>query len=71
MNQTDFIAEKHASKVTIMETIKAVMKEYGMSLGEAKTVVSNHPAWATTVSATQPLHDDLERLMREKGSSSE
>lgn len=65
MNQIEFIAEKHASRATIMETIKAVMKEYGVSLGEAKTLVSSHPAWATIVSAAHPLHEDIDSSRRE------
>lgn len=70
MNQTDFIAAEHIAGATIMETIKAVMNKYGMPLGEAKTLVSNHPAWAPVVDAARPLHHDLDRL-REGDSDSE
>jgi len=45
-----------------METIKAVMNEYGIPLGAAKTLVSSHPAWATVVDAAKPLHRDLDCL---------
>jgi len=62
MNQTDFIAAKHSAGATIMETIKAVMNEYGIPLGAAKTLVSSHPAWATVVDAAKPLHRDLDCL---------
>lgn len=62
MNEMDFIAGKHAGGATIMETIKAVMVEYGTSLGQAKALVSSHPAWATVVNAAQPLHKDLDSL---------
>lgn len=62
MNQFKFIENMHQSGFTIMETIKAVMREYKLSLGEAKMLVSNHPSWSLVVKAAQPLHDDLDKL---------
>ena len=61
MRQADLIARMHAEGHTIVETIKAVRKQFNLSLGEAKIQVSNHPAWADVVSAAEPLHDALER----------
>ncbi|EJE49527.1 hypothetical protein PMI14_05900 [Acidovorax sp. CF316] len=61
MKQADLIARMHAQGHTIVETIKAVRKEFSLSLGEAKIQVSNHPAWADIVRAAEPLHDALER----------
>ena len=63
MNQDDLIAGMHAEGRTIMETIKAVRKEFHLSLGEAKLQVSSHPAWADVVKATVPLHDALWALV--------
>lgn len=62
MNQSDFIAAKHAVGFTIMETIKAVMSEYGIPLGAAKAMVASHPVWATVAEASNPLHQDIDRL---------
>jgi hypothetical protein len=62
MTPDEFISERHASGATIMETIKAVMISYGMSLGEAKISVSRHPAWSKTVDAVLPLHADLDQM---------
>ncbi|CAN7536290.1 hypothetical protein LJR118_003858 [Acidovorax sp. LjRoot118] len=62
MKQADLIARMHAEGHTIVETIKAVRKEFDLSLGEAKSQVSNHPAWAKVVKAAQPLHDALQNL---------
>lgn len=59
MNQAEFIAEKHAAGASIMETIKAVMNEFNVSLGVAKKLVSEHPAWTKVVDAARPLHDEL------------
>lgn len=60
LNQYDFIAEKRASGATIMETIKFCMREYKISLAEAKEIVSAHPAWASVVEAAEPLHRSLD-----------
>lgn len=62
MKQADLIARMHAEGHTIVETIKAVRKEFDLSLGEAKSQASNHPAWAKVVKAAQPLHDALQNL---------
>jgi hypothetical protein len=40
-----FIAARHASGATIVETIKAVMVEYPLSLREAKASVSSPPVF--------------------------
>lgn len=61
MNQYKFIENMHQSGFSIMETIKAVMREYKLSLGEAKNVVSNHPSWSLMVKAAQSLYDDLDK----------
>jgi ribosomal protein L7/L12 len=66
MTPNEFVSEKPASGATIMETIKAVMIAYGMSLDEAKTFVSSHPAWLRTVRAVQPLYADLDRMTKHK-----
>lgn len=68
MNQNDFIFEKHAAGFTIMETIKAVMIEYQISLGVAKSLVSEHPSWLKVVAAAAPLHDELGQLSDAKSS---
>lgn len=61
MTTSDLIARMRAEGHTIVETIKAVRKQFNLSLGEAKIQVSNHPAWADVVRAAEPLHDALER----------
>lgn len=55
----------HANGATIVETIKAVMVEYGVSLKEAKTLVSNNPVWSNVISATEPLIDEIYRVQAE------
>jgi len=62
MNETEFILRKKTEGHSIMETIKAVMTAYGVPLGEAKKLVSEHPAWSSTVAAAGTLHEELDRL---------
>jgi hypothetical protein len=69
MNELKFILAKHAAGATIIETIKAVMAEFGLPLRDAKALVSSHPVWASIVSATTPLHDDLYMMQKDNGSS--
>jgi hypothetical protein len=62
----EFIESQHTAGLTIMETIKAVMQTYNMSLGQAKLAVSAHKSWQSIVRAAEPLHSDLERIKNEK-----
>jgi len=45
---------------TITESMKIIMGVYGISLGEAKRVVVQHPVWSDIVEASLPLHDEIE-----------
>lgn len=62
MTQYEYIAMSKARGASIVETMKAVMAEYGISLAEAKTAVAGHPAFAGVVRAAAPLHELLDDL---------
>ncbi len=50
-----------------IKTIKAIRDAQGVSLGEAKIIFSDCPAWALEVEAAQELHDEIiEALENEK-----
>jgi len=51
--------DRHEQGLTIMESIKVLISDYGMSLREAKEIVSIHPVWTEVVKATGPLHNTL------------
>ena len=52
-----------------IKTIKAIYDVRGVSLGEAKLIFSECPAWQDVVQAAEQLHDDmLEALEGECGS---
>ncbi len=52
----------HHEGLTIVETIKVIKKVYGLSLAVAKSVVTSAPEWTDIVEASEPLHDELERI---------
>ena len=55
------ILKLHQYEFSITESMKFLVSEYQVGLGEAKSLVSNHPAWSEVVEASKPLHDDLVR----------
>jgi ribosomal protein L7/L12 len=55
--------------LTITEAIKASMQLFGIGLGDAKSLVSSHPAWNQTAEAAKPFQDDLIRAFRDASGS--
>jgi hypothetical protein len=53
------IRKLHRYQYSITESMKFLVSEYRIGLGEAKNQVSNHPVWHDVVEASKPLHDDL------------
>ena len=62
----DTVKTLRESGLSITESMKALMELFGMSLGEAKRVTAEHPAWADVFKAVEPLHDELEAIMKMK-----
>jgi ribosomal protein L7/L12 len=48
--------------LTIAEAIKASVAVFGVSLGDAKDIVSSNAAWSDIAVAAEPLHNELHRL---------
>jgi ribosomal protein L7/L12 len=61
---SDVVRLLHERGLTIIESIKVTMRVYGLSLGEAKKLVTNHAVWAAHVRAADELHDELEIELR-------
>lgn len=55
----DAITKLDELDFTITETMKFLVSEYKISLGEAKTVVSEHPAWSELVTQTESAHNEI------------
>ncbi len=53
--------------LTIMEAIKASMQRFGIGLGEAKSLVTSHPAWKQTADASRPFQDELIKALKDLG----
>jgi hypothetical protein len=51
--------EMRANDVHIIEAIKFVRIEQNIDLGQAKQIVSVHPAYADVHRAAEALHDEL------------
>ena len=54
-----------------IDAIKLIRGRMGVSLGEAKAIFANHPAWADVHEANQPLHDAAEQAARGFGKPSQ
>ena len=62
----DLILYLHREGITIVESIKALKEIYKLSLGEAKELVTAHPAWAEEVRNADILHEELEKALQKE-----
>lgn len=56
--------------ITIIETMKVLKEIYKLSLGEAKELVTAHPAWADEVRTADTLHEELEKALQKEDADS-
>jgi len=59
---SDAVYLLHESQFTITESMRFLVEEYRIGLGEAKRVVSNHPVWSDVVEASKPLQADIANI---------
>lgn len=52
--------------VSIIEAVKIVRSEYKINLGDAKQIVTAHPAWREVVEQNEILHDALAEVGNKK-----
>ena len=64
-SRAELIHEMKLRGLTILEAIKVSRELFGISLGEAKTLVASHPDWRQTAAAADPLHDEIIRAFNE------
>lgn len=57
--RAELIHEMKLRGLTIIEAIKASRELFGVSLGEAKLLVSTHPDWQQVAAAAAPLHHEI------------
>ena len=70
-SQDDVILYLHQQGLSIIHSIRVLRILYGIGLAEGKQLVTSHAVWAETVAAHEPLHDALERILREEAARSE
>lgn len=62
----DLVLYLHHEGITIVESMKVLKEIYQLSLGEAKELVTAHPAWANEVRGADILHEELEKALQEE-----
>jgi mannitol-1-phosphate/altronate dehydrogenase len=55
----EVIDKLHQHECSIAESIKFLVTEFGIKLGDAKNVVFTHPAWSEESEATNQLHNEI------------
>ncbi|MBN8470715.1 hypothetical protein JYJ95_29775 [Corallococcus exiguus] len=60
LSREDAVVALHDAGLTIIYGIKGISQLYGLSIGDAKSVVAGHPVWRGIVKAAEPLHQELE-----------
>ncbi|HET8669751.1 MAG TPA: hypothetical protein VFM05_03720 [Candidatus Saccharimonadales bacterium] len=62
----DLILYLRREGITIVESMKVLKEIYKLSLGEAKELVTAHPAWADEVRSANILHEELENALQKE-----
>ncbi|MFS1290584.1 MULTISPECIES: hypothetical protein [unclassified Pseudomonas] len=55
----------HGLGFTVVESMRFLVDEYGLTLAEAKRIVSGSPVWSEVVAAAAPLQDDIVNFLGE------
>lgn len=58
-DRNSLISYLHNEGLSIIEAIKVLKYVYGISLGEAKALVTTHPAWSEEIKNADILHNEL------------
>lgn len=64
-SREDLIRDMKQHGLTILEAIKTSRELFGISLGEAKLLVSSHPDWRQTAESGAPLHEEIIRAFKD------
>lgn len=66
MSSEDIILYLHQKGATITESMKVIRELYGLSLGEAKALVTAHPIWTDTVRGADVLHQEIGNALQKE-----
>lgn len=62
------IRRLHQYQCSITESMRFLVSEYHIKLGDAKNQVSSHPVWHDVMTASKLLHDNLVEWFNESSS---
>jgi ribosomal protein L7/L12 len=68
ISESDAIAEMRRADLPILEAIKAVRELFQVSLGAAKQLVGNHPAYSQIAKASDTLHEQFMNVIQKEDS---
>jgi len=66
MSQDAIVADARNQGFSVIDTIKIVRQLYDIGLGEAKIIVTSHPAWAVEAQNMARLADAFIEVMRKE-----
>lgn len=64
-SRDDLVRDMKEHGLTILEAIKTARELFGVSLGEAKLLVSSHPDWRQTAEAGAALHEEIIQALKD------
>lgn len=64
--QTAVVAAMRAEGLSILDAIKMARSVFGVSLGVAKQIVTEHPAWREEAAKSDAFHEELLDMFEHK-----
>ncbi len=64
--RAEIVAAMRADGLSIIDAIKTARSVFGISLGVAKRIVSEHPAWRQEAAKSDALHEELLDMFERK-----
>lgn len=58
-SRAELIGEMKHRGLSILEAIKTTRELFGLSLGEAKSLVTSHPDWRQASAVAEPMHEEI------------
>lgn len=65
-SESETIAEMRRVELPILEAIKVASELFQVSLGTAKQLVANHPAYRQIAMSSDPLHEQIIQVIQKE-----
>lgn len=66
LSAKEMVAVLHGMNFTIVESMKFIVEEYGVTLREAKLLVTNDSVWDDVIESAKCFHDEAISSLSEK-----